>query len=382
MDALRVGICFDIHKPWLSRALIGLSRFSETAGDWEFVRPPTCPVHAALKPAYHIDAMIYDGPGTGYEYLLDRNIPAVQLGWYRRENVPRVTTDTAAMGELAARYFIERGFRQLVVLLDANKEKIHNHVRTAKFLKTGRDAGCQVHAYARPRRLTPSEHWTLSLQIREFGELVQSLPGPVGVFGADIEHGWRALIACREAGLRIPEDAAVLSAGEDELLFEATQPQLSGIAQDTEQLGYRAGEILHKLMQGQSVPELTLIAPIGIITRSSTDIYCYEDEILAQALSYIRQHLAEDISTAALSDYCKVSESTLHRRFQSALGRSPGAEIRRARINEAKRLLRTTNIPLLEIALRSGLNSQPQLNRAIREETGLTPAQYRKQHGL
>lgn len=57
-------------------------------------------------------------------------------------------------------------------------------------------------------------------------------------------------------------------------------------------------------------------------------------------------------------------------------------EIRRSRVETAKRLLLTTDRPMARVAVESGLGAQSALTRAIREATGLTPSALRKRHRM
>jgi len=72
-----------------------------------------------------------------------------------------------------------------------------------------------------------------------------------------------------------------------------------------------------------------------------------------------------------------VSRSWLERRFQQALGRTPAEEIRRVHLEQAKRLLADTDLPVPDVASASGFGSREYLAYAFKEATGLTPRAYR-----
>ncbi len=73
----------------------------------------------------------------------------------------------------------------------------------------------------------------------------------------------------------------------------------------------------------------------------------------------------------------KISRRRLEQRFQSALGRTPAAEIRRARIERARHLLEATDVPLSQIAFDCGFTDAPRLSKVFRREMRMTPSQYR-----
>ena len=73
-----------------------------------------------------------------------------------------------------------------------------------------------------------------------------------------------------------------------------------------------------------------------------------------------------------------VSRRVLERRFVAALGRSPHAMIRHERVERAKHLLSTTELPVSLIAERCGFQSNERLTVNFRETVGVAPATYRR----
>jgi LacI family transcriptional regulator len=64
--------------------------------------------------------------------------------------------------------------------------------------------------------------------------------------------------------------------------------------------------------------------------------------------------------------------------FRETLGRSPAAEIRRVRLERARRLLAEQDLPLSEVAVRSGFDSVEVLTRTFRRTYQQTPTAYRR----
>jgi transcriptional regulator GlxA family with amidase domain len=69
----------------------------------------------------------------------------------------------------------------------------------------------------------------------------------------------------------------------------------------------------------------------------------------------------------------------LHQAFIEQIGRPPGSELHRVRIETAKKLLSQSKIKLEEIAERSGYQSANSFWVAFRQSTGMSPKQYQKQ---
>ena len=76
-----------------------------------------------------------------------------------------------------------------------------------------------------------------------------------------------------------------------------------------------------------------------------------------------------------------VSESTLRRRFESALGRQVKDEIARLRTDHVKLMLTQTDTPIATIAEECGYSSPTQLARYFSKAVGVTPNAYRKRFG-
>ena len=58
---------------------------------------------------------------------------------------------------------------------------------------------------------------------------LQSLPKPVGIMACNDIRGRQVIEACLRAGLRVPDDVAVVGVDEDHLLCELANPTLSSV---------------------------------------------------------------------------------------------------------------------------------------------------------
>ncbi|GGN91925.1 helix-turn-helix domain-containing protein [Nocardia rhizosphaerihabitans] len=90
-----------------------------------------------------------------------------------------------------------------------------------------------------------------------------------------------------------------------------------------------------------------------------------------------RQHLSDDLSTAALAAREGVSARHLTRLFGKHLGVTPGRHIRRARVEAAAQLLVHTTTPVAAIATRCGFGTAESLRQAFVRRFGVAPAHYR-----
>ena len=103
-----------------------------------------------------------------------------------------------------------------------------------------------------------------------------------------------------------------------------------------------------------------------------------DDRDVAAVLRTIRQHACEGINVAQLMSHSSLSRSTLERRFKKLLGRTPKAEILRVQLDRAKGFLARTDLPVAEVARKSGFASLHYFCEAFRAKVGDTPGEYRR----
>ncbi len=209
---------------------------------------------------------------------------------------------------------------------------------------------------------------------------LRSLAKPCAVFATHDECSLRLATLCRDAGLRIPEDLAVLGVDNDTLICDLAWPKLSSIAVPSRRVGFEAARRLRGILAGETIdPDPLLLPPSRVITRHSTDEHRTEDAVVNRALAYLRDHLRRGVNVDDLARGIGVSRRLLERRFRRTLGRTPLEEIQRARMERARVLLLESGQTLDAIAAQCGCADASQLVLRFRRATGQTPGQYRRQ---
>jgi transcriptional regulator GlxA family with amidase domain len=89
-------------------------------------------------------------------------------------------------------------------------------------------------------------------------------------------------------------------------------------------------------------------------------------------------HLDEPLSIEQLARHARMSERTFCRRFREETGHSPGVWVRARRVELARELLETRDLPVDEVARRAGLGSGGNLRHHLRRGLGMSPSSYRK----
>ena len=101
-------------------------------------------------------------------------------------------------------------------------------------------------------------------------------------------------------------------------------------------------------------------------------------EVIVKAKQYIENHFTNPIKLTDLADNVYLSEIYFHNIFTESVGISPHQYLIDCRIENAKKLLWNSDIPICEVAEKSGFGCQQYLNKVFKKETGMTPVSYRK----
>lgn len=357
------------------RILEGIARYAQATDTWDILCATQAVTHAEMRPlllqADGVLASRISMDETGVMQSL--SCPWVAVG----EDIPgsyRVTLDEAAIGGMAAGHFRSLGLRHTAYCGWANvafAEARREGLRTA-----AESAGLSFHAYGRtiyaqmdsdPHELMPFQQW------------LRGLPKPVGLLCTVVEVAHVVLHHCRRLGIRVPQEIAVLGVDDDEVLCEITRPHLSTIDQAVDEVGYRAAQMLDRLMAGETLPrESVLVQPRKVIARESTDLIFSDNPAIGQAVRYIRENLAEDLTVEQILKHVPMSRRALERGFVRNIGRTIHQEILRVRLERAKSLLATTELKTPDIAERCGLGSAAMLANVFRRELRMTPTEYRR----
>jgi LacI family transcriptional regulator len=106
-------------------------------------------------------------------------------------------------------------------------------------------------------------------------------------------------------------------------------------------------------------------------------VLAIENRQIAAAVRFIREHACENIDVGDILRAVPLSRSTLERRYEQILGRSPKQDILRFRLNRAKQLLAETDLTLDAVAEKVGLEHTEYLGRIFKKKFGVTPARFR-----
>lgn len=379
-DLKRVAVLVDTSTTWGREVIAGIHRYSCGGVGWQlFVEARGVEERYWLPPSWHGDGVI---ARVGYLELAKRlralRLPVVNVSGigFPEAGFPRVTSDQAAAASMAAAHLLERGFKHFAYFNLLGLEYVSEHRQA--FEDCLRLAGHRCGVFSVHPQLGVEPDW--SLDLRRLGKWLADMPRPLAVFTWNTSSAREVIYACSQCDLAVPEEVAVLSGSNDDLLCDVAPVPISAVRLGAEQIGFQAAAALDAWMRapGSRPAGDVLIPPMGVIERRSTDSLAIDDPSLVKALRFIRENPARAIQVSDVAHEAGMCRRALEQRFQQVLGRSPAAEIRRVRIECAIQMLRYTNLSVALVAERSGFSSPEYMSSVFRQYLSTTPLHYRK----
>ena len=366
--------------------LRGIARYAHINGPWRFVQSPPFYVAAdvwkrnlkRLKGSGARGIIARDSVAD-LEEILSCGLPTVVAAAVHRHfgDVPTIVGNNDAIGRMGAELFLNRGFRNFAFCGIGNI--FWSHDRCEAFCRRVAEAGFRTDTWCGEIGRSRFEPGDKSSALVEW---LKDLPKPLALMACNDECGQQVVEACVMAGLKVPEEIAVLGVDNDELMCVLSEPSLSSIELNAERSGYEAAEILDRLMRGEPTPSKRIVVqPKRIVLRRSSDVVAIEDIIVAEAIRYINRNRRRHLQVSEVADAVMVSQRTLQKRFRKALGRSVRDEIRRARTELASKMLTETNLSIKQVARKLGCNSSKHISRYFKKEKGISVSEYRRRFG-
>ncbi|MDO4575996.1 MAG: DNA-binding transcriptional regulator [Planctomycetia bacterium] len=379
----RIVVIMETTRAYAREVIRGIARFNREHGGWlvEF-----SPRGAEDQPPEWLRGSGADGIFARIHNeqflstILESGIPTLDLRrTLQHPEIPQIgPDDTAVMRELFT-HFRELGFHSFAFLgmkadkhtsMSLRRRAFGELVRRAKFQYTS----LVVSETALFSRKHAAKRAIATQKIREW---LQKLPPRTAVIGSNDDMAFRILEECRFLGISIPDTLAVAGIGNDECFCDLGDPPLTSVDLNPQRIGYEAAMLMEQMMRGKTIPHSTLIAPAGVVPRLSSDTIAMDDEFMASALKYIRDHACDEIGIRDVLDQVHLSRVSLEKRFKKFLGRTIYQEILRIRLEKVRKLLVTTQLSHKQIAREAGFRYQEYMMRVFRQATGMTLKKYR-----
>jgi LacI family transcriptional regulator len=223
--------------------------------------------YARLITENHVDGIFLSGPRQDDRALMDlhrQRVPIMLMGQLPDTDIPFVDVDATAGAELAVNHLIERGHQCIGMITNAPLDYTSAQQRRDGYLKALRRAKLHV-----SKTLIREGNYTPASGFEAMKSLLQVTPRPTAVFIASDVVAIGAILAVKQAGLRIPQDIAVV--GFDDIpLAEFYDPPLTTIHLPAFGLGWAGGERLIRIIQGEGLNDASLLLESKLIPRQSS----------------------------------------------------------------------------------------------------------------
>jgi len=377
----KILLLTDFSEGYGRNLLMGIVRYSNEHGPWMFYRMPRYyrelygdegVVRWAKE--WKADAIIAQLESIDMDKLDELKIPIILQNYKERSNkICNITGDYFRTGEMAANFFLNRGFSNFAYY--GFKNMVWSRERAEGFKSKIEEHGYPISMFNNNSNKT--EQWSFDLNV--LSNWLISLPKPVALFACDDYFASQITETCKFNNITVPDEIAVLGVDNDELLCNISYPPLSSIVLDEERGGYLAAERLHQMMNKEITEAFdVVIPPLRIESRQSTEKYAVEDKYILRVINYIKANYAKDISIDDITDSVPYSRRILEKRFKEQMGGITVYQfLLQYRIELFSELLIKTDKPLVDLALICGFSDYKNMSRVFRKYKNIAPLQYR-----
>jgi LacI family transcriptional regulator len=382
----RVLLLIDTSRAVGQYYIKGVGKYIHTHGNWRiYVPTPRYLSTGKINYKNYIEENKIDG------ILALDAVEQEQLFKIRKSKMPMVIHSAQShkkfiksgvynfkVGEMAAEYFIELGFRNFMFVgihdYSWSKMRLDGY---KKAIESRKDLHLYIHMLQNLGKNIKKDKHNISKWLKK-------IPKPYCIFACNDDVGFFVLESCKDFNIKVPEEAAVLGADNDVVVCNMATPPLSSIKIGYEKSGYEDANKLNKLMNGEKIAsQITIMpAPQFIKTRQSSNIIAIEDSEIKKALVFIREHYKKPIQVSDVVLATGLSRRMLQLRFRKVLKRSIHDEIKRVRLEYIKDELRNSRTSIKKIAESQQFMHPAHFCRFFKKAVLIPPVEYRRRYGL
>ncbi len=382
---LRLLIISDFTEAFPSKLLKGIVKYSRRKEQWNICRMPPAykkvigiPGVVRWAKQWGADAVIGQFEETDDVGLFAVNgIVAVAQDYKQRfTTIPNITADYLGTGRMAARFYLEHGFRHFgffgfrnVCWSDERCEGFRRELEEAGF-------GDSLYTY------NLQEIDNLWFYEREkLADWLNAIPKPIAIMACDDNQGNNLVEACHTAGIKIPSEVSILGVDNDELLCSLGSTPLSSIQVDIEDGGYRTAELIEQRVLNPDAPlRDVVLKPLKIIGRMSTAAYATNDIQIQKAIQFIHRNDMKKISVEDVMGEVALSRRLLERRFKKVTGQTIYQYITDLKLKHFAEMMLNSDEQLTNIAITLGESDTKSISRRFKQIYGCSPSQWREKN--
>ena len=359
---IHILIISDFTESFSHKLLAGLVDYSRRKEQWivrrmppEYKRKIGIPGVIHVAKDWDIDAVIGQfEPTDDVGLFAESGIVAIAQDYKKKfTTIPNITADYIGTGRMAAKFFLDRGFRR--------------EVEAAGF-------GDSFYAY-RMQEIAMVWHYQRN-RVREW---LQMIPKPIAIMACDDNQGSNLIEACHSLGIKIPSEVSVMGVDNDESLCNLGSATLSSVQIDIEEGGRQTAALVERLVADPAAPvEDVVLKPVKSVDRMSTAAFATTDQQILKALLFIHRNALKKISVSDVMAEAALSRRLLERRFKSVTGKTLYEYITDQKLRHFAEQLEETDEQVINIALSMGENDTKSISRRFKQLYGCTPVEWRE----
>ncbi len=385
----RVILMTDFSEAYARSLLLGIARYvHDNSEAWSICRLPT-----SLRDAYGIEYVVEYAKKIRADAIIGQFYETDDISLFKNNgiiaiaqdfkskftSIPNITGEYIHSGEMAATYFLEKGFKNFafygiseVIWSDERYEGFKNAV-----LKS------DPTNFLSDLRPPKTDLWKYDFE--EVTRWLHSLPKPVAIMACDDNQAYYITEACNllkmkegEEIFNIPEDIAVIGVDNDETICNLCSPTLSSISQNVEEGGYNVAKMIdRKIRVPNSENEDIIVRSTHIVTRRSSEVFVNEDSAVSKVLKLIHENISSNISVKDILAEIPMSRRLIETRFRKSMKTSLYDYIVRMRVSRMAQLL-SEGKTVSESSFELGQPDIKNMSRIFKRIKGVTPSEYRK----
>lgn len=373
---MKIAIVLNLDWPLkrIHKMYAGIKSYAEKHTDWSITWDPYPELLMKASPTAY-DGIIGRCKLGTVETAQELNVPLINT--WCSNNIPGLSSvfpDYFKAGELAAETMAKRGYTNFV--------SINYKFKAAKLFLKGVDSVLKVRKYSHKKHFLSREmekniqKWQAVHQ--DFASWVKEWDLPVAILSGISDLGPKISALCNANNIRIPEDVALLTSGNDLAYCEGISPTISSVDINFFEVGFQAARMLD--FKIQNIPlenETTLVPSSGIAYRESTCHLVFADSIIRKAISFIADNYQKNIQIRDVVSNSQVSRRSLEQRFKDTVGHTIHEEIARLRLETMKLLLLQTRKSIKILSSEAGFSNVNHMRRAFLKATGVLPKEFR-----
>ena len=371
------------HASWRD-FFSGILRYVDENDNWD-VRIAHEPGDLSAAKIAEVEREGYAGiilatPGVvDFKRLNRSTIPLAACGDWpelrrRRKSVVHISLPAEEHGIAGARHLLAHGRYAVYGFVRSRFDMNWSEMRQSAFAKTVRAAGGTVKCYALPRGAVQER------DVSELRDWLLSLSKPAAVMADCDRRAAQVIAACRDGGLDVPRDVAVLGVDDDKFYALHTRPPLSSVIPGHMEAGYRIAEELDRMIKAKTSstrPKRVVIHPKGVVSRESTRPISSAAALVRRAKEFAEANALDGIKVMDVVRHLGCSRRIAELRFRQSEKTTIARYISDCKLEEARRRLATTTATVAEIAIGCGIKTPSHLSHLFRRKYGTSIIDFR-----